>query len=167
MCWRTKLQNSLQKPALNECNGKGVEGSGREEVGGEERKWRGSGINIMRGVGKTMRDRDKKGCGREVSGIHVYGSPFSFVSPLFTPFSSLFQWTACPFTLYLSTQTYLQLLAPCVPRLTHRCHRVTNVSQSCFIYTPSPRGGWYLFTLQTPSLIPNLPTGQSPNFSNP
>ena len=100
-------------------------------------------------------------------GMCVYGSPLSLVSPLFTPFSSLFQWTTYPFTFSLSTQTYLQLFAPCIPRPTHHCHRVTDISQPYFLYIPSPRGGWYLFTSQTPSLIPNLPTGRSPNLSNP
>ena len=50
---------------------------------------------------------------------------FPFISAFFLLLQPIL--TDCtPFTLYLSTRTYLQLFVPCVPFLTHPRHRVTK-----------------------------------------
>ena len=53
-------------------------------------------------------NHDNMWIGMCVSGIRVYGSPFSLCFTLFPSLSSLSQWTTSPFTLYLSTRMYVR-----------------------------------------------------------
>ena len=89
--------------------------------------------------------------------------------PCFTPFYPLFQpipmdyISLYPLFINLDVPLIVCPMHPLSNSLLSLCDRHITI----LIYTPSPRGGWYLFTSQTPSLIPNLPTGRSPNLSNP
>ena len=100
------------------------------------------------------------------SGMYIYGSPFSLVSPL----SSSSQPILMDCTLF-----YHLFIHPNTPPIVSSMHPISNPSlspcdQMChshFIYSSPSRWPRSIFISQTPSLIPNLPIGKTPYLSGP